>query len=73
LLLHSRQAGIGTYFEPGVISPLFQWAGKILDEAMAWYLYQHIMDGYKFLMQNYNVGDKVCLFGAFRTNLENGS
>ncbi len=40
---------------------------------MAWYLYQHIMDGYKFLMQNYNVGDKVCLFGAFRTNLENGS
>ncbi len=31
------------------------------------------MDGYKFVMQNYNVGDKVCLFGVFRTNLENGS
>ncbi|KAH8987753.1 hypothetical protein EDB86DRAFT_2949235 [Lactarius hatsudake] len=24
------------------------------------------MDGYKFLMQNYNVGDKVCLFGFSR-------
>ena len=22
------------------------------------------MDGYKFLMQNYKVGDKVCLFGS---------
>ena len=35
-----------------------------MDEAIAWYLYQHVMDGYKFLMQNYNVGDKVCLFGS---------
>ena len=25
---------------------------------------RHVMDGYKFLMQNYNVGDKVCLFGS---------
>jgi len=23
-----------------------------------------VIDGYKFLMQNYNVGDKVCLFGS---------
>jgi uncharacterized protein (DUF2235 family) len=35
-----------------------------MDEAVAWYLYQHVLDGYKFLMQNYNVGDKVCLFGS---------
>jgi hypothetical protein len=23
-----------------------------------------VIDGYKFLMQNYNVGDRVCLFGS---------
>ncbi|KAI0275275.1 hypothetical protein BC834DRAFT_921341 [Gloeopeniophorella convolvens] len=60
------QAGIGTYFQPGVVSPLFNWAAQLLDEAIAWYLYEHVMDGYKFLMQNYNVGDKVCLFGFSR-------
>lgn len=38
-----------------------------MDEAIAWYLYQHVQDGYQFLMQNYNVGDKVLLFGAFGT------
>ncbi|KAI9444639.1 hypothetical protein H4582DRAFT_2094508 [Lactarius indigo] len=60
------QAGIGTYIQPGVVSPLFSWAAEILDEAIAWYLYQHVMDGYRFLMQNYNVGDKVLLFGFSR-------
>ncbi|KAH9059128.1 hypothetical protein EDB87DRAFT_1791652 [Lactarius vividus] len=60
------QAGIGTYFQPGVVSPLFEKAAEILDDTIAWYLYQHIMDGYKFLMQSYNVGDKVCLFGFSR-------
>lgn len=60
------QAGVGTYFQPGVVSPLFQWGAKILDEAVAWYLPAHVMDGYKFLMQNWNTGDKVCLFGFSR-------
>lgn len=35
----------------------------LLDEAIAWYLYQNVIDGYKFLMQNYDIGDKVCIFG----------
>ncbi|KAI0293299.1 hypothetical protein B0F90DRAFT_1643195 [Multifurca ochricompacta] len=60
------QAGIGTYIQPGVVSPLFRLGARILDMAIAWYLYQHVMDGYKFLMQNYNVGDRVCLFGFSR-------
>ena len=30
------QAGIGTYLNPGVVSPIFEWAAKILDEAIAW-------------------------------------
>ncbi|THU90978.1 hypothetical protein K435DRAFT_759709 [Dendrothele bispora CBS 962.96] len=60
------QAGIGTFFAPGVVSPLFEWCAKVLDEAVAWYLNAHVMDGYKFLMQNYCVGDKICLFGFSR-------
>jgi hypothetical protein len=30
------QAGVGTYFAPGVVSPTFTWLAKILDEAFAW-------------------------------------
>lgn len=28
------------------------------------YLDTHVTDGYKFLMQNYRIGDKICIFGA---------
>lgn len=60
------QAGVGTYFQPGVVSPIFQWGAMVLDYAFAWYLYQHVMDGYTFLMQNYRTGDKICIFGFSR-------
>ncbi|KAI6044772.1 hypothetical protein EDC04DRAFT_261600 [Pisolithus marmoratus] len=60
------QPGVGTYFEPGVVSPLFSWGARILDEAIAWYIHTHVMDGYKFLMANYRTGDKICLFGFSR-------
>lgn len=59
------QAGVGTYFQPGVVSPFFRIGAKILDEMFAWYLSEHIMDGYKFLMQNYHEGDTVCIFGLY--------
>jgi uncharacterized protein (DUF2235 family) len=39
------------------------FAARTLDEMFAWYLSEHIMDGYKFLMQNYHEGDSVCIFG----------
>ena len=42
----------------------FPDVAKILDKAIAWYLYDHVIGGYKFLMQNYSVGDKVCIFGS---------
>jgi len=34
------------------------------------YLDAHVVEGYKFLMQNYRVGDKICIFGmcAYRQN-----
>ncbi|KZP18957.1 hypothetical protein FIBSPDRAFT_1045887 [Athelia psychrophila] len=60
------QAGVGTYFKPGVVSPLWGWLAKIADQAVAWYLDEHVMQGYTFLMQNYRDGDKICIFGFSR-------
>jgi uncharacterized protein (DUF2235 family) len=60
------QAGVGTYLAPGVVSPMCTWLAKLLDEAFAWYLDTHVMEGYKFLMDNYSPGDKICLFGFSR-------
>jgi len=60
------QAGVGTFFAPGVVSPIYEWFAKILDEAVAWYLNAQVMDGYRFVMENYRVGDKICLFGFSR-------
>lgn len=39
---------------------------KTLDEMIAWNLNAHVMGGYEFLMQNYSVGDKICIFGFSR-------
>ncbi|KAF9653862.1 hypothetical protein BDM02DRAFT_3086688 [Thelephora ganbajun] len=60
------QPGIGTFIDPGVVSPLLEWSAKIADLAMAWYLDAHVRAGYRFLMQNYRQGDKICLFGFSR-------
>ena len=27
------------------------------------YLSAHVMDGYRFLMDNHRMGDKICIFG----------
>lgn len=60
------QAGIGTYFAPGIVSPLFTGLASLMDEAVGWYLDVHVMGGYKYLMENYRAGDKICLFGFSR-------
>ncbi|GJE97838.1 DUF2235 domain-containing protein [Phanerochaete sordida] len=60
------QAGIGTYVTPQVATPLAAKISKTLDEAIAWNLHAHVMGGYEFLMQNYEAGDKICIFGFSR-------
>ncbi|PIL31279.1 hypothetical protein GSI_05977 [Ganoderma sinense ZZ0214-1] len=60
------QAGIGTYTGHGGTFPLMAKVDKLLDEMVAWNLSTHVMDGYEFLMQNYQAGDKICLFGFSR-------
>ncbi|KAJ2932345.1 hypothetical protein H1R20_g4738, partial [Candolleomyces eurysporus] len=58
-------AGIGTYTGPRGNLFLHR-VSKMLDEAIAWNLGTHIMDGYEFLMQNYRANDRICIFGFSR-------
>ena len=61
---HISQAGIGTYVKPGAVSPFLSSVVKSLDSGLALYLNEHVLDGYKFLMQHYQKDDKICLFGC---------
>ncbi|KAL8276910.1 hypothetical protein RQP46_010738 [Phenoliferia psychrophenolica] len=57
------QAGIGTY---GGRSQLKGGISAVLDQAVGSGLGKHIRQGYSFLMQNYQAGDKISLFGFSR-------
>jgi len=46
------------------MNTIFRRLPMVLDKAMAQSLDQEVIAGYTFLMQNYDVGDHVCLFGS---------
>ncbi|KAI1814978.1 hypothetical protein GGS20DRAFT_584909 [Poronia punctata] len=56
------QSGIGTYDKGGLKNGI----GAALDMAVGSGLGIHIKDAYRFLMQNYREGDKICLIGFSR-------
>lgn len=56
------QSGIGTYGKGGLRNGL----GAAADMAIGSGLGIHIKDAYRFLMQNYREGDKICLLGFSR-------
>lgn len=56
------QSGIGTYDKGGLKNGI----GAALDMAVGSGLGIHIKDAYRFLMQTYREGDKICLFGFSR-------
>ncbi|KZT52347.1 hypothetical protein CALCODRAFT_476027 [Calocera cornea HHB12733] len=60
------QTGIGTYIPPGTMMPFMVKSAKLLDDAIAWDIDNHIMGGYSFLMQNYVPGDSISIFGFSR-------
>ncbi|KAF8598513.1 hypothetical protein BDV93DRAFT_609782 [Ceratobasidium sp. AG-I] len=60
------QTGVGTYSPPGMLTDLGLKIAEKADEAAAWYLYQHVIDGYKFLMESYRNGDVISIFGFSR-------
>jgi hypothetical protein len=59
------QPGIGTY-SPDSVSRLFHPVAKLVDLGIAWYLSEHVIGGYKYLMNHYRKGDKICIFGFSR-------
>ncbi|KAF8603537.1 hypothetical protein BDV93DRAFT_473173 [Ceratobasidium sp. AG-I] len=60
------QPGIGTYTNPGIFTPLTMKLANILDQGVAWYIGAHITGGYKWLMNRYQKGDKIAIFGFSR-------
>ncbi|QRV84437.1 CVNH domain protein [Ceratobasidium sp. AG-Ba] len=47
------QTGVGTYAPPGLTTKFGLSVATTLDKGFALFLYQHVIDGYKFLMQTY--------------------
>ncbi|TEB40268.1 hypothetical protein FA13DRAFT_1760849 [Coprinellus micaceus] len=60
------QAGIGTYTSPKIASPWMSAIRKKLDAMFGSSIHAHVMGGYEFLMQNYTLGDRICIFGFSR-------
>jgi len=60
------QTGIGTMAPPGVWYKIQRWWMTRLDLAIAWLLEDHVCDAYRFLMQNYQEGDEIFVFGFSR-------
>ncbi|KAJ7696741.1 hypothetical protein B0H17DRAFT_391005 [Mycena rosella] len=60
------QAGIGTYSIPEIAHPKVAKFHRMMDAMLGSHLNAHVMGGYEFLMQNYQFGDKICLFGFSR-------
>ncbi|GAA6032166.1 hypothetical protein JCM8097_007106 [Rhodosporidiobolus ruineniae] len=64
------QAGIGTsiqtYESPFAPSKILNRIGQILDAGVAWSLGTHVQKGYQFLMNHYQPGDAIFLFGFSR-------
>ncbi|KAJ7457836.1 hypothetical protein FB451DRAFT_589308 [Mycena latifolia] len=60
------QAGIGTYSIPQIAHPKLAKLHRAVDAMLGNHLNAHVMGGYEFLMQNYQHGDKICLFGFSR-------
>ncbi|KAH6909129.1 hypothetical protein BKA70DRAFT_1277545 [Coprinopsis sp. MPI-PUGE-AT-0042] len=61
------QTGVGTYTgSHKVAKPWLSSIIKTLDFMFASSLHGHVMSGYEFLMQNYQAGDKINLFGFSR-------
>ncbi|KAF7307637.1 Zn(2)-C6 fungal-type domain-containing protein [Mycena indigotica] len=60
------QSGIGTYNIPQVARPWMAKLHRAVDAMLGSHLNSHVMAGYEFLMQNYEHGDKICMFGFSR-------
>lgn len=58
--------GVGTFKQPGIGFSLFGFLKRISGLATGRGLYQNVYEAYVYLMENYQAGDKVYLFGFSR-------
>lgn len=58
--------GLGTFPSPGAITPIAQGLTKLAGSAAGFGLSQNVALSYKFLMENYEDGDQIYLFGFSR-------
>ena len=56
--------GVGTFSTLGRNAG--KWAGKVLGKGFGWGLQQNIGDAYEYLMNHYEAGDRLYLFGFSR-------
>lgn len=60
------QTGIGTVAPLGLFGKTFRHLKKILDSAVASFIGYHVRSAYRFLMQYYQNGDSIYIFGFSR-------
>ncbi|EJT99648.1 hypothetical protein DACRYDRAFT_17303 [Dacryopinax primogenitus] len=63
---YQEKTGVGTYIPPGTSMRFAVSMAKLVDQAVAWDIGNHIMGGYSFLMQNWTPGSKISIFGFSR-------
>ena len=59
-------AGVGTKADPTALWPWSRYLRKTFDAAVGQSIRAHVVDAYRFLMAQYNEGDRVYLFGFSR-------
>ncbi|KAF8323259.1 hypothetical protein DL93DRAFT_665633 [Clavulina sp. PMI_390] len=60
------QTGVGTNIERSAFTPVTSTLSTWADLAFGWYLDSQVIDAYKFVQNNYNEGDCICVFGYSR-------
>lgn len=58
--------GVGTMSDPNVVNPLSKMISKIGGLAFGWGLQSNVTEAYSYLMEYYEPGDKIFLFGFSR-------
>lgn len=60
------QPGVGTLAPVQTLGRVRAWLLKLLDAATAWMIERHVASAYRFLMQHYEQGDEIFVFGFSR-------
>jgi uncharacterized protein (DUF2235 family) len=58
--------GLGTEGAPGALTPVGRWVTKVLGLAFGYGLKKNLSDAYAFLVQHYEPGDRIYIFGFSR-------